>query len=114
MTRTAAALVWSPCPDVNSAKALAHSLLDEHLIVCANIIPSVHSVFEWNGERGESAEVGLLVKTRLDQLEAVCHAIERLHPYDTPVAMGWKADAANAATLDWMAMMGGANEAGDG
>lgn len=114
MTNTGVALVWSPCPDAGAAKVLAHSLLDEHLIVCANIIPSIHSVFDWNGERGESSEVGLLVKTSADQLEAVCHAIERLHPYDAPVAVGWKADAANAATLDWISLTGASNEAHDG
>ena len=109
-----AALAWCPCPDSDSAKALVNALLDEKLIACANILSPMQSIFEWNCVRGEATEVGLLMKTSADLLADLCCRVEQLHPYDTPVVMGWKADAANAATLDWIGAMGQAMDGADG
>ena len=102
-----AALAWCPCPDREAGRNLAHALLDEKLIVCANIVPAIESVFEWDGERGESAEVGLLMKTEAGKIDALCARLERLHPYDTPVVMAWRVDAANPTALDWIAAIAG-------
>ena len=100
------ALAWCPCPDTRTARELAHSLLDERLIVCANIVPAIQSIYEWNGERGESAEVGLLMKTNVGLLDQVCKRAGDLHPYDAPVVIGWDAEFANPAALDWIASLG--------
>lgn len=103
---TVAGLAWCPCPDMGSARQLAHSLLDEGLIVCANVIPAVHSIFKWDAKREESAEVGLLMKTEAKTLERLRARLEALHPYDTPVVIGWRADSASSAALDWIGAMG--------
>ena len=50
------ALIWCPFPDAPSAAATAKLLLDERLVACANILPAMLSLFEWNGERGESSD----------------------------------------------------------
>ena len=50
-----AALVWCPFPDEDEAAALAGRLLDEGLIVCANLLPAMRSLYRWNGERGGRA-----------------------------------------------------------
>lgn len=97
-----AALIWCPFSDAESAEAVASALLDERLIACANLLPAVRSLYRWNGERGESAEVGVLMKTRADLLDAAVARLESLHPYDAPAISGWRCDAAGAATLDWL------------
>lgn len=107
-------MVWSPCPDTVTAKSLANSLLDEQLIVCANILSPIHSIFEWAGERGEAAEVGLLMKTGAELLDAVCERMAELHPYDTPVVIGWEADAASKSALNWIGMMSKTSEGSNG
>ncbi|HEX8058636.1 MAG TPA: divalent cation tolerance protein CutA, partial [Novosphingobium sp.] len=63
------ALIWCPFPDAGIAAATAKTLLDERLVACANILPAMLSLFEWNGERGEATEAGALFKTDAALLE---------------------------------------------
>lgn len=102
MTDIAAALAWCPFPDRNSARAAAAVLLDEQLIGCANILGEVEALFEWDGERGEGAEVGVLFKTNSAVLDRMVLRLGDLHPYDTPAITAWRCDAAHPATLEWL------------
>jgi len=96
------ALAWCPFPDSETAAAACSTLLDEGLIACANMLPGMISVFAWNGERGESAEVGVLLKTDAALLERMIARLAELHPYDEPAILGWRCDAALPATAAWL------------
>ena len=98
-----AALIWCPFPDEDSAAAVADALLDEGLIACANLLPAMRSLHLWRGERGDAREVGTLLKTRADRVDAALARLIELHPYKTPAAVGWRCDSAAPATLDWLA-----------
>ncbi|MBO9498318.1 MAG: divalent-cation tolerance protein CutA [Novosphingobium sp.] len=98
-----AALVWCPFPDEDEAAALAGRLLDEGLIVCANLLPAMRSLYRWNGERGEARECGALFKTTPVLLPEAIARIEALHSYAAPAIVGWAADACGAATAAWLA-----------
>ena len=100
-----AALIWCPIADEASATALAGQLLDEGLIVCANILPGVRSLYLWNGERADARELACLFKTRADLLNAATARIAALHPYETPAVLGWRCDSAAPATLEWLAQL---------
>ncbi|WP_284123923.1 divalent-cation tolerance protein CutA [Parerythrobacter aestuarii] len=97
-----AALVYAPFPDRESAREVAAQLLDEELIGCANLLGPVESLYEWQGERGEGSEIGVLFKTDVTLLERAVARLEALHPYDTPAVLGWKCDAPGAATAAWL------------
>ena len=96
------ALIWCPFPDEDSAAAAAGTLLDEGLIACANLLPAMRSLYVWKGERGDAREVGALLKTRADRVEAALARLVELHPYETPAAVAWRCDAAAPATLEWL------------
>lgn len=98
-----AALAWCPFPDRPSAQAAAELLLSERLIACANILPGVTSVYEWEGEVSTGEEVGVLFKTTPACLEALVARLGECHPYDTPAIIGWQSDAAHPQTLQWLA-----------
>lgn len=102
-----AALIWCPFPDEAAALAAIHALLDEQLIACGNALPGVTSVFVWNGERDTVREVGVLLKTNTDLLEAAVARLAEIHPYDEPAVLGWRCDAAAPGTLAWLAGIGG-------
>lgn len=97
-----AALIWCPFADVPSAEAAADILLGESLVVCANILPGVRSLYRWQGVRGEAQEVAVLFKTAATRLEAAIARLESIHPYEAPAITGWRCDAAGAATLGWL------------
>lgn len=100
---TAAALVWCPFPDADSARQIAGQLLDEGLIACANILGSIESHFVWEGARSSGNETAVLFKTTQDRLAEVVARLGALHPYDTPAIIGWHCDAAHPATTAWLA-----------
>jgi len=96
------ALIWCPFADAESAEAAARTLLDEGLIACANLLPGMRSFYTWNGERGESAECGMLIKTDKRRLDRAIARLEAIHPYETPAIVGWACDAATPATTAWL------------
>ena len=103
MIETAAALVWCPFPDGDSAETAAGVLLDEGLIACANILPAIRSLYVWQGERHCGDEVGVLFKTTADRLDRAVARLAEVHPYDPPAILGWRCDAAAPGTLAWLA-----------
>ncbi len=98
-----AALAYAPFADRESAREIAARLLEEKLITCANIMPGIESVFEWQGSCSSEVEVGVLFKTTAAQLDTLVARLGELHPYDTPAILGWHCDAAYPATLEWLA-----------
>ncbi|ABC64663.1 divalent-cation tolerance protein CutA [Erythrobacter litoralis] len=96
------ALIYAPFPDRETARQVATQLLDEKLIACANLLGAMESLYEWNGERGSGEEIAVLMKTEASVLDAAVARLESLHPYDTPAVLGWKCDAAGAATTAWL------------
>jgi periplasmic divalent cation tolerance protein len=106
-------LVWCPFPDEVEARQVVGQLLDERLIGCANIIPGMVSLYEWQGERGEAREVGVLFKTDQQLVPALIDRLESLHSYDTASITAWDADASSKATAEWLGSLlssGAANE----
>ena len=96
------ALIWCPFPDEASAAAAARQLLDERLVACANILPLMRSLYIWQGERGEAAEVGVLFKTDAAALERATARLAEIHPYATPAVLGWRTDTAAKPTAEWL------------
>jgi periplasmic divalent cation tolerance protein len=96
------ALIWCPFPDAATAAATATTLLEERLIACANIVPTMLSLFEWNGERGEASEAGALLKTDVALLERAVARLAEEHPYEEPAIIAWHADAATPGTAAWL------------
>ena len=97
-----AALAWCPFPDQDTALAAVKMMLDEGLIACANILPPVQSVFLWEGELNQSAEVAVLFKTTAERLDRLVSRLGEAHPYDTPAVIGWRCGAAHPQTLAWL------------
>ncbi len=96
------ALVWCPFPDAESARTIAGTLLEEKLIACANILPAIESVFEWQGEVSSETESAVLFKTAAEHLDALTKRLEELHPYETPAIMGWLVDKTPPRTMEWL------------
>lgn len=105
MKAGAPALIWCPFPDIDSARETATLLLDEGLIACANMLGGMQSLFEWNGERGEAQEVGVLLKTNDAVMEPAIARLAELHPYDEPAILGWRCDTAAPETAAWLGLL---------
>ena len=96
------ALIWSPFGNEEQARETAATLLDERLVVCANLVGNVPSLFLWRGALEEAQECGVLFKTDASLLAKAVRRLEELHPYETPVVFGWECQETGAATRGWL------------
>ena len=77
-------LILTTLPDVESARSLARSLVEDHLCACATIGAPVESMYHWQGAIETAHEVPLTLKTRGDRFDDVAAAIRSRHPYELP------------------------------
>ena len=96
-------LIYSPFPDIASASAAAHALLEARHIACANIIPAITSIYRWEGAIATETEVLLLAKTTVAAANAACEALRSHHPYDVPAILQLPHTHALADYAGWVA-----------
>lgn len=101
------ALIWCPFASEDEAAEVATKLLDEGLIVCANLVPGIRSLYEWNGERGEARECGVLFKTEAGLMTRAIARIEALHSYEATALIGWETGEHGEATGEWLTALAG-------
>jgi periplasmic divalent cation tolerance protein len=99
------------CPDRETARALAASLLDAGLVACANIYAEIESHYVWQGARQVESEVPLALKSRADLLPEIEQMVRELHPYDVPPLVAQRLDFAHRPFADWVAEMTGGDVA---
>ena len=96
------ALIYSPCPDADAARALGHALLDRRLAGCINILPGMMSLYDWQGTREEASEAILIAKTSADKAAEAAAFIEREHPYEVPAVLTIALADMNAGYREWL------------
>jgi periplasmic divalent cation tolerance protein len=77
-------LVYTTVSSVEVAQTIARSLVKENLVACVNLIPSLFSIYEWEGEINQEPEVMMLLKTTQAVENRVYQRIQELHPYRCP------------------------------
>lgn len=98
-----ALLVLVNVPDENVAHAIARSVVEQGLAACVNLLPTIRSVYRWQGAVEEATEITLMIKTveaRYSELEV---AIRGMHPYDVPEIIALPIVAGLAEYLGWVA-----------
>lgn len=85
-------IVYVPCKDKTEAKRIAKKLVSQKLSFCINIIDPIESIYLWKGKRQESCESLLIIKTPQKLVDKVTEKIKKLHSYDLPDIISWKAE----------------------
>ena len=71
-------------PQVELARQIGTALVEKQLAACVNLIPSVESVYRWQGHVESATEVLAVFKTSAALLPAFQQALTDLHPYEVP------------------------------
>ncbi|MDM7955870.1 divalent-cation tolerance protein CutA [Blastomonas sp.] len=95
-------LVYCPFADEEQARTIARTVVREQLAACANILAPVLSVFHWQGELSEQAEVPVLFKTALPQSKALVARIVHLHSYEEPAVLVLPVDYCPPSFRAWV------------
>jgi len=78
------AVVYTTIDNVQDARKIAHTLVEEQLVACANIIPKIESVYRWKGKIEEDNECILIAKTMDKNVKKTIQKIKELHTYELP------------------------------
>ena len=89
-------------PSLEEARRLARALLEDRLVACANLVPSVQSLYWWEGQVEEAAEVLLVLKTRTERVGELVARVRELHPYSVPEVISWPLGPGNPDYLAWL------------
>jgi periplasmic divalent cation tolerance protein len=81
---------------------LTEQLVTRRLAACGNIIPSIRSLYKWEGKVEDDTEALVILHTRASLVPEVIEAIERDHPYDTPQIIALPVLAASTGYHQWV------------
>jgi periplasmic divalent cation tolerance protein len=84
------------------AQKIARSLLDKHLIACANILGPVESQFWWQGKIDEAKEFLVLMKSNERLFEKLSKTIKEMHSYEVPEILALPIVKGGASYLEWL------------
>jgi len=77
-------LALSTFPDADTARQISSQLVTERFVACANILPSVESIYRWKDNIESGNETLVLFKLSEDRQSAFQNKLRSLHPYDVP------------------------------
>lgn len=89
-------------PNRDVALRVARAVVEERLAACVNLVPSVTSVYRWEGAVQEDEEVLLVLKTAPDRRAALEARLLALHPYAVPEFVVLAAQHVSAPYLEWL------------
>jgi periplasmic divalent cation tolerance protein len=98
-----AIVVLSTFPDAAKAAEIARVLIDERLAACVNLVPTVRSIYRWQGALQDDAESLAIIKTTADRHAALAARLVELHPYEVPEIIALPVAAGHAPYLAWLA-----------
>ena len=98
-------VVLVTCGSEEEAVKIANSLVEERLAACANIIPSIRSIYRWEGKVWDEREWMLIVKTQKERFEELEKRVKSLHSYSVPEIIALPIVQGSTSYLKWLEEM---------
>ena len=77
-------IIFTTVPDKSTGEIIAKHLVQQQLAACVNILPKMHSIYQWDGEVHSESEYLLIIKTLKPINKRTFKGIKKLHPYEVP------------------------------
>ena len=102
MKKTDRIIVLITAGSEEEAHNIAESLVKEKKAACVNIVPTVDSLFWWEGKIDSARESLLLVKTKTSLFPEVVELVKRTHSYEVPEVIALPIIAGSDDYLKWL------------
>jgi len=89
------------CANTEEAQTIASSLLDKHLVACAEFA-SIESRFWWKGNIEEANEVRLTMLSLTSKFDTIYQQVKKIHSYDTPALRAVPISEVTEDTKVWL------------
>ncbi|MBS4168507.1 divalent-cation tolerance protein CutA [Parachlamydia sp. AcF125] len=87
---------------IEEARQVSRYLVQEQLVACAQIIPSIESFYMWNNQLETALESKVVFKTRLEKFEKIKEAILKNCSYQIPEITYQVIQDGNREYLEWL------------
>jgi periplasmic divalent cation tolerance protein len=77
-------LALSTFPDAETARRVSNQLVSERLAACANVLPTIESIYRWKGKIESASETLVFFKVSQERQSTFQDKLRSLHPYDVP------------------------------
>lgn len=95
-------LVLCTFPDSEQARQIGTVLVERQLAACVNLMPSVQSIYRWNGKIEDSTEILAIFKTSRGQYPALESELIELHPYEVAEVIAIRPDQVASLYERWV------------
>ena len=102
MTPSEVRVVLMTVPDSDTGKALARALVEDRLAACGNVLPSVESIYRWEGAVQTDSEALVILKTTADRVGPMMERARALHPYEVPELLAIPVTEGSEPYLAWV------------
>ncbi len=94
--------IYTTFANSQEAEKVAMELLNDKLIVCANMFPQVSSIYLWKGKIHSGNETVVIMKSRNELADKIIERIETRHSYNQPVIAIIPVTKVNKSFSDWV------------
>lgn len=97
-----ASFVYITAGSTEEARTIGGEIVKEKLAACANIIPSMNSIYMWKDNLENDTETVLILKTRSELLEELTEKVKQLHSYELPCVIAFPIVGGNPDYIKWI------------
>jgi periplasmic divalent cation tolerance protein len=98
--------VYITTKDIDQARQIGKTLVEEHVAACVNILPGMQSIYRWQDAVEEAAETVLIAKTTEEQIPHLQQRVCELHSYECPCIIALPIVAGFPPYLEWIMASG--------
>ena len=95
-------LVYMTAGSTDEARTIGRALVESNLAACVNIIDNMNSLYLWEGELQDDAEVIVIAKTAAQRIPALIEKVKALHSYECPCVLSVAVDSGNPEFIAWI------------
>src|SRR5712675_808633 len=95
-------VVLVSCGSIAEARKIGRNVVEKKLAACANVVPSVQSIYRWKGKVERAREVLVVIKTTVNRLPELEREMKQLHSYDVPEFIVLPIIAGSRKYLAWL------------
>lgn len=99
---TDAIMVITTVGSEQQAITIAEELVQQELVACVNILPTMRSIYRFKGKVFDDEENMLILKTTRDLFDEVSNVIAQLHTYEVPEIVAFSVEHCQDNFIDWI------------